>query len=61
MYNINILSECNDENVRVAIITAVNEMLSVKSDFFVTRMKHGKANSPIWNTFSRQESLNNKF
>ena len=63
MYNINILSECNNEETRVAIIASVNEFLSKNSSssFFVNRMKHGKANTPVWNIVSRQENLNNKF
>ena len=61
MYKISILNECNDELVRVAIIAAVNEILYSDSNFFVTRMRHGKINAPVWNTFSRQENLNNKF
>ena len=40
MYNINILSECNDEEIRVAIIASVNEFLSKNgSSFFVNRIK----------------------
>ena len=63
MYNINILSECNDEEIRVAIIASVNEFLSKNSSssFFVNRMKRGKTNTPVWNIVSRQENLNNKF
>ena len=41
MYNINILTECNDENVRVAIIAAVCEMLNTDSSLVVNRMKRG--------------------
>lgn len=61
MYNINILSECNDEVVRVAIIAAVNEILNSKSNLIVRKMKRGGVNSPIWNEFSRKEYLDNKF
>ena len=61
MWNINILTKCDDENVRVAIISAVNEILSVESNIIVNRMKHGRINSPVWNTISRQENLGNKF
>lgn len=61
MYNVNILTECNDENVRVAIIAAVNEIFNKESDFIVGRMKRVGVNAPVWNVFSRQENLNNKF
>ena len=62
MYNINILSECNNEETRVAIIASINEFLSKNSSsFFVNRMKRGKTNTPVWNAISRQENLNNKF
>ena len=62
MYNINILNECNDEAVRVAIITAVSELLnSNESNLDVFRMRRGRVNSPVWNAISRQENLNNKF
>ena len=61
MYNINILTECNDENVHAAIIAAVCEMLNTDSSLRVNRMKRGNVNSPVWNATSRQEILNNKF
>lgn len=62
MYNINILTECNDENVRVAIIAAVSELMnSGDSNFIVNRMRRGKVEAPIWNSISRQENLRNKF
>ena len=62
MYNINILSECNDEFIRAAIISAVCETLNGgESSLVVNRMKRGTVASPIWNTISRQENLNNKF
>ena len=62
MYNINILSECNDEETRVAIIASVNEFLNKSgSSFFVNRMKRNKMNVPVWSAVSRQENLNNKF
>ena len=62
MYNINILSECNDEETRVAIIASVNEFLSKNgSSFFVNRMKRNKMSVPVWSAVSRQENLNNKF
>ena len=58
MYNINILTECNDENIRVAIITAVLEMLNGgTSSLNITRMKHGRLNSPIWNSVIRREKM----
>lgn len=56
MYNINILSNVDDEFVKVAIITAVNEMLgNDNSSINVTRMKRGKCETPIWNMVSRQD------
>lgn len=61
MYSINILTECNDENVRAAIIAAVCETMSVESSLVVNRMRRGSVNSPVWNAISRQEILNNKF
>lgn len=62
MYNINILTECNDESVRAIIIAAVCEMLNNnESTLAINRMKRGVVNSPVWNTISRQENLNNKF
>jgi len=62
MYNVNILTECNDEFVRTAIITAVCEVLgSNAGNLSINRMKHGKVNSPVWNSISRQENLNSKF
>ena len=62
MYNINILTECNDENVRVAIIVAVSELMnSGDSNFIVNRMRRSKVEVPVWNSISRQENLRNKF
>ena len=61
MYNINILTECNDENIRAAIIAAVCEVINVDSSLVINRMKRGTANSPVWNTISRKEILDNKF
>lgn len=61
MYNISILSECNDESIRVAIIAAVNEALRERDGFSAVRMKRVGVNAPVWNAFSRQENLNNKF
>lgn len=54
MYNINILSDVQDDNVRVAIIAAVSEIMIGESEIHVTRMKRGKIESPIWNAVSRQ-------
>jgi len=62
MYNINILTECNDEFTKIAIIAAVSEMLNGgESSLVVSKMKRGMVNSPVWNAVSRQENLNNKF
>lgn len=61
MYNINILTECNDEKIRAAIIAAVCEVLSVDSSFVVNRMRRGGTNSSVWNLVSRKDILNNKF
>ena len=62
MYNINILTECNDEYVRAAIVAAVcNTLNNGESSLFINRMKRGGINSPVWNAVSRQENLNNKF
>ena len=57
MYNINILSDVNDDNLRVAIISAVTEMMTGESNLNVTRMKRGKLESPIWNAVLRQNNL----
>lgn len=57
MYNINILSDVNDDNLRVAIISAVTEMMTGESNLNVTRMKRGKLESPIWNAVLRQDNL----
>ena len=62
MYNINILTECNDEFVRAAIVAAACEMLgSGESSLDIRKMKRGSVNSPVWNSVSRQENLSNKF
>ena len=61
MYNINILSYVDDDNIRAAIIAATLEMINSESSLVVNRMKRGNINSPVWNSFSRQENLNNKF
>ena len=62
MYNINILTECTDEAVRVAIISAVLELLGGgESSINVSRMRHGTVNSPVWNMIGRRENLNNMF
>lgn len=53
MYNINILSEVNDENIRVAIIAAVTELMTGDSNLTVNKMKRGRLESPIWNAISR--------
>lgn len=57
MYNINILSDVNDDNLRVAIISAVTEMMTGESNLNVVRMKRGKLESPIWNAVLRQDNL----
>ena len=57
MYNINILSDVNDDNLRVAIISAVIEMMTGESNLNVVRMKRGKLESPIWNAVLRQDNL----
>ncbi len=57
MYNINILNDVNDDNLRVAIISAVTEMMTGESNLNVTRMKRGKLESPIWNAILRQDNL----
>lgn len=54
MYNINILSEVNDENIRVAIISAVTEFIMKDSELNVTRMKRGRIEVPAWNSVARQ-------
>lgn len=61
MYNINILTKCDDENIRAVILAAVCEVISIDSKLVINRMKRGSSNSPVWNTISRQEILNNKF
>lgn len=61
MYNINILSKCDDEKIRVAIITAVSELMMGTDNLVITRMRHGKIDAPVWNTISRQENLINNF
>lgn len=57
MYNINIFSDVNDDNLRVAIISAVTEMMTGESNLNVVRMKRGKLESPIWNAVLRQDNL----
>ncbi len=57
MYNINILNDVNDDNLRVAIISAVTEMMTGEGNLNVTRMKRGKLESPIWNAILRQDNL----
>jgi len=57
VYNINILNDVNDDNLRVAIISAVTEMMTGESNLNVTRMKRGKLESPIWNAILRQDNL----
>ncbi len=57
MYNINILNDVSDDNLRVAIITAVTEMMTGESNLNVTRMKRGKLESPIWNAVLRQDTF----
>lgn len=54
MYNINILSEVNDDNVKVAIISAVAEIMTGESNLNVARMKRGKIETPVWNMVARQ-------
>lgn len=54
LYNISILSEVNDENVRVAIISAVTEFIMKDSNLNVTRMRRGKIEAPVWNSIARQ-------
>lgn len=61
MYNIEILNNCDDENIRVAIIAAVSEVMMGDSNLIVTRMRHGKIDAPVWNAMSRHEGLNNIF
>ena len=57
MYNINILNDVNDDNLRVAIISAVTEMMTGEGNLNVTRMKRGNLESPIWNAILRQDNL----
>lgn len=54
MYNINILSEVSDENIRVAIISAVTEFIMKDSTLNVVRMRRGKIESSVWNSVARQ-------
>lgn len=62
MYNINILTECSDEEIRVAIISAVCKALDCDTgDLIISKMKRGKVDCPTWNYVSRQGNLNNKF
>ena len=61
MYNIKILSECNDDNICAAIITAVCETMNTDCSLIVKKMRRGNVNTPVWNAISRKEILNNKF
>ena len=57
MYNINILTECNDENIRVAIISAVREYIEKESNINVRRIKRIAGNVPVWGRMAREENL----
>ena len=53
MYNINIISKCDDENIRVAIIAAVNSIMETNGSVVVSKMKHGRVTAPAWNAILR--------
>ena len=55
MYNISILSKCDDDKIRAVIIAAVNNIISNEVNIVVSKMKHGKITAPVWNVLSRQD------
>lgn len=54
MYNINILSEVNDEYIRVAIISAVTEFMAGESNLNIVKMRRGSSSPSVWNSAARE-------
>ena len=58
MTEIEILTECHDENVIVAIISAVQMMLESSGEVVtMPRLVRSGVNVPVWNFEARQNNL----
>jgi len=59
MYNVNVLTECQDEEEMAVVISSVLAMLNdeyhIDTDLIVRRLKRTNINSPSWNAISREE------
>lgn len=57
MYNVNVLTECQDEEEFAVVISSVLAMLEEErdTDLIVRRLKRTNINSPSWNAISREE------
>ena len=57
MYNVNVLTECQDEEEFAVVISAVLAMLEEDrdSDLIIRRLRRTNITSPSWNAISREE------
>lgn len=57
MYNVNVLTECQDEEEMAVVISAVLAMLEEEreNNLIVKRLKRTTITSPSWNVISREE------
>ena len=59
MYNVNVLTKCQDEEEMAVVISSVLAMLEdgchIDTDLIVRKLKRTNINAPSWNTISREE------
>ena len=57
MYNVNVLTECQDEEEFAVVISSVLAMLEEErdTDLIVRKLKRTSINSPSWNAITREE------
>ena len=57
MYNVNILTECQDEEEFAVVISSVLAMLedNQDTDLIVRKLKRTNITAPAWNSKSREE------
>jgi len=57
MYNVNVLTECQDEEEMAVVISAVLAMLKEEttSDLIVRKPKRTNIMSPAWSAITREE------
>lgn len=58
MYNVNVLTECQDEEEMAVVISSVLAMLeeeNIDTDLIVRKLKRTTITSPSWSAISREE------